>query len=203
MSFMPLLIDLSEKHIVVIGGGKIAERRVKTLLQYIAHLDIVSPHLTETLLRFNAQGTVTWHEKHYEFADIKNADLIVIATNDVTVNNKIKEQVPAHTLLNMSGEANIGNIIFPAIIQRGKLSISVSTNGASPKLTADIVGQLKEQYTENYGAYVDFLYDYRQAVKKLNVNEQKKDQLLAEVLSDKYKDPAHQQKALIWINSQI
>lgn len=203
MSFMPLLLDLSDKHIVVIGGGKIAQRRVKTLLQYSSHIDIVSPHLTETLLHYNKQGFITWHAKKYEFTDINDADLIVVATNNVTVNNQIKEEAPAHALLNMSGEATSGDTMFPAIIQRGKLVIGVSTGGASPKLTTDIVRKLKEQYTEDYSAYVDFLYDYRQAVKQLNVNEQKKNQLLAEVLADEYKNTAHQQKALSWIKSQI
>ncbi len=203
MSFMPLLIDLSAKHVVVIGGGKIAERRVKTLLQYISHLDIVSPHLTETLSYYNKQGFVTWHAKKYELTDINNADFIVIATDNTTVNNEIKEQAPAHALVNMSSEANSGNAMFPAIIQRGKLSIGISTSGASPKLTADIVKQLKAQYTEDYGAYVDFLYEYRQKVKQLNVSEQKKNQLLSEVLADEYKNQAQQQKALSWLKSQI
>ena len=133
MNHMPLMIDLSQKSIVI-GGGKVATKRASTLIEYCADVHIVSPTISTTLKELLDNENITWSQKEFEPQDVEHADLVVIATNNNDVNTKVLESVPHHALCNHASKAQVGNVTIPSILKRGKLSISVSTNGASPKL---------------------------------------------------------------------
>lgn len=63
---MPIMINLSQMNVVVIGGGRIATRRVELLLEYASHIRVVSPHITEYLNGLIQQQQVTWHQKEFD-----------------------------------------------------------------------------------------------------------------------------------------
>ena len=133
MNHMPLMIDLSQKLIVIVGGGKVATKRASTLIEYCDDVHIVSPIISTTLKEL-LDNEITWSQKEFEPQDVEHADLVVIATNNNDVNTKVLESVPHYALCNHASKAQVGNVTIPSILKRGKLSISVSTNGASPKL---------------------------------------------------------------------
>ena len=143
---MPIMINLSQMNVVVIGGGRIATRRVELLLEYAKQIHIVSPQITEHLNELIQQQQVTWHQKEFEASDVENADLVIAATNDDLVNDEVKQHLGPHTLFNHVGNAKEGNITFPNQLRRGKLTISVSTDGASPKLAKQIIQNLAQTY---------------------------------------------------------
>ena len=98
MSNMPLMIDLQNKKIVIVGGGKVATRRAKSLVEYCSHVHIVSPSITKNyILYFKA---LTIDEKMFEPQDISHAFLVIIATNQPEVNQHVKDSLPEGTLLN-------------------------------------------------------------------------------------------------------
>ena len=133
MNHMPLMIDLSQKSIVIVGGGKVATKRASTLIEYCDDVHIVSPIISTTLKELLDNEMIT-EPKEFEPQDVEHADLVVIATNNNDVNTKVLESVPHYALCNHASKAQVGNVTIPSILKRGKLSISVSTNGASPKL---------------------------------------------------------------------
>lgn len=188
MPFLPLMIDISQKQIVVVGGGKVAERRVSTLVHYATDIHIISPTISEHLRHVVKQDGVQWHAKSFEAKDIKQASLIIAATNNSEVNQQILASKPPHAFINMTSIAKEGDIVFPSILRRGKLTLSISTNGASPKLTAQILSEFKERFDDSYGDYVDFLYECRQKIKQTQLSMSQKEDFLKMVLTQPYRE---------------
>ncbi|MBM6629542.1 NAD(P)-binding protein [Mammaliicoccus vitulinus] len=202
MAYVPLNIDLTNKQIKVIGGGKIAERRVKALLDSDATIHVISPDLTDNLYQLYLDEKIIWYKKSFESKDLDNAELIISATNQEEVNDVIKKSAPIHSLINMVGDAQGGNVIFPGTLKRGKLQISVTSTGASPKLVSNILNDLDKQYPIDYAEYVDFLYECRIIIKSLDLEKAKKNQLLESILSDQYFDEDEQEKLTNWLKRQ-
>jgi len=202
LAYVPLNIDLTNKQIKVIGGGKIAERRVKALLDSDATIHVISPDLTGNLYQLYLDEKIIWYKKSFESKDLDNAELIISATNQEEVNDVIKKSAPIHSLINMVGDAQGGNVIFPGTLKRGKLQISVTSTGASPKLVSNILNDLDKQYPIDYAEYVDFLYECRIIIKSLDLEKAKKNQLLESILSDQYFDEDEQEKLTNWLKRQ-
>ena len=203
MAHMPILLDLTNKSIVIIGGGAIAERRVNKLMQFDAYITVMSPTLTAKLQKLYEQQQIQWLAQDYSIHQLPPAALVVVATNNKAVNRMGKQELPQQTLLNMASDSEQGDVVFPGILKRGKLSISVSTSGASPKLTTAILAELQQQFPPDYEQYVDFLYHCRQQIKQSNMSHAEQQKLLATVLDDKYQYKQFQQQLLSWLAQNI
>lgn len=127
----------------------------------------------------------------------------MIATNNNDVNTKVLESVPHYALCNHASKAQVGNVTIPSILKRGKLSISVSTNGASPKLNKKIISRISDMYDESYEMYIDFLYESRQLIKRLSIEPSRKQDLLQHILSDEYLDEVKQREFTRWLHLQV
>ncbi|MFA7746086.1 NAD(P)-binding protein [Salinicoccus roseus] len=202
MSFVPLMIDVTDRQIVIVGGGKIAERRVYALIDKGAVLKIISPTLSDSLLSLWNEGRIAWEKRPFEEDDINHASLIIAATNDRKVNDSIKTIAPKDSLLNMTGEARQGNVIFPSTMNRGRLTISVSTGGASPMLASKILKNLESEYDNRYESYIDFLHECRKLLKRSNIGQDEKNKMLKHILDEKYMDTEKQLETVEWLKEE-
>ena len=200
---MPLMIDLSNKKVVIVGGGKVATRRTTSLLAYTNHIHVVSPTITDTLQKYLETKQITYEKKLFEPQDVKNADMVIAATNQSDVNNDVGAALSKNVLFNHAGQADLGNITFPNFLKRDKLTISVSTDGASPKLGQRIIKDLKDTYNEDYSMYIQFLYESRQLIKRLSIEPSRKQDLLQHILSDEYLDEVKQREFTRWLHLQV
>ncbi|CAC5590753.1 Precorrin-2 dehydrogenase [Staphylococcus aureus] len=196
---MPLMIDLTNKNVVIVGGGTVASR-AQTLNQYVEHMTVISPTITEKLQNMVDNGVVIWKEKEFEPSDIVDAYLVIAATNEPRVNEAVKQALPEHALFNNVGDASNGNVVFPSALHRDKLTISVSTDGASPKLTKSIMAELEALYPPSYSSYIDFLYTCRQKIKVLDITYNEKQQLLSQIVSQEYLNHDKQAQFLAWLD---
>ena len=197
---MPLMIDLTNKNVVIVGGGTVASRRAQTLSQYVEHMTVISPTITEKLQNMVDKGVVIWKGKEFEPSDIVDAYLVIAATNEPRVNEAVKQALPEHALFNYVGDASNGNVVFPSALDRDKLTISVSTDGASPKLTKSIMAELEALYPPSYSSYIDFLYTCRQKIKLLDITYNEKQQLLSQIVSQEYLNHDKQAQFLAWLD---
>lgn len=197
---MPLMIDLTNKNVVIVGGGVVASRRAQTLNQYVEHMTVISPTITEKLQNMVDNGVVIWKEKEFEPSDIVDAYLVIAATNEPRVNEAVKKALPEHALFNNVGDASNGNVVFPSALHRDKLTISVSTDGASPKLTKSIMAELEALYPPSYSSYIAFLYTCRQKIKVLDITYNEKQQLLSQIVSQEYLNHDKQAQFLAWLD---
>ncbi|MEM1501803.1 NAD(P)-dependent oxidoreductase [Domibacillus sp. 8LH] len=163
----PIMIDLSGQKVVIAGGGPIAFHKTENLLRFGIHPHIVSLDFHPSIEQLAIEGKVVLHRKKVEWTDLEDAFLIMLVTDDKQANAKMAELAVRHGKLVVHAEHNdLGNAQIPAVMMRGKLMISVSTSGASPSLSTQIRNQLEEEFDERYEAYVDFLYEVRQYIKR-------------------------------------
>ncbi|SUL38037.1 Precorrin-2 dehydrogenase [Staphylococcus aureus] len=96
--------------------------------------------------------------KEFEPSDIVDAYLVIAATNEPRVNEAVKKALPEHALFNNVGDASNGNVVFPSALHRDKLTISVSTDGASPKLTNQLWQSLRRYIHHHTVRISTFIY---------------------------------------------
>ncbi|WP_085521253.1 NAD(P)-binding protein [Tuberibacillus sp. Marseille-P3662] len=199
MSPLPLTVDLFGKRAVIVGGGRIAERRTKTLLETGVTLTIISPNVTDGIWELYEQALIDWQPKLFEEKDVSAAFIIIAATNDPKVNCAVCEAAGSQALVNVVDNPKLGNVHVPSHFKRGKLSISVSTSGASPLLAKSIKNDLAAKYDERYVAYLDFLYECRQLLQSSSLSQDKQHQILSTLLSEVYMKPEKQTQTLNWL----
>lgn len=196
MAVIPIMIDLQEKKVVIVGGGKVAKRRLESLLESEADITVISPEALPEIQELSLLGNIKWKQKEVSKHDLTEAFFIIIATNDYSVNEAVKKYAPAHSLVNSSFEAEEGNVHFPSHFKRGKLSIAVSTHGASPLLASKIKNEIASHFDENFESYLEFLYEARKLIKEKNLSRQEKDNYLREILKNSYQAPELQENML-------
>ncbi|WLR46987.1 NAD(P)-binding protein [Halobacillus litoralis] len=189
-----LSVDLKQKDVIIIGGGKTAEKRAEVLQREGARTTIVSPAITTGLKRMIMNNKIQWVNRHFESGDVIGAFLIVIATNDYETNDRITKLAEDVPLVNRADGGNGGNLHIPAQFSRGKLNISVTTQGASPKLARRLREEWEERFPPAYKEYMDFLYECRQIVKASPMSKAEKDMYLEKML-----DPSYLEREQQWI----
>lgn len=192
MSLMPFMIDLSSQKIVVAGGGRVAERRIRSLLESGASITVISPSVTEGIRQYANRGKIVWKQAKVQPTDLNEAFLVIAATDDEAVNQSVIASAPSSALVNASSDFEKGNTQFPAVVKRGKLSIAISTNGASPKLAMEIKNKIEEEFDEKYKYYLEFLNKVRQIVKKSDLKKSEQRLLLQDILQISYEDERKQ-----------
>jgi precorrin-2 dehydrogenase / sirohydrochlorin ferrochelatase len=158
----PVVLSLTGKKVVVVGGGMVADRKVAGLLDSGATITVVSPDLTEGLERLVESGVIEWRKGLFTAEDMENAFMVFATTNDSMLNQTIKLSAKPTQLVNIADDPDGSDFHVPARIQRGRLSITVSTDGASPILAKKIREDIENDYGERYESYLDFLFDCRQ-----------------------------------------
>ena len=161
-SFCPLHIDLKGRKALVIGGGSVAERKVKTLLEYGAELTVVSPELNSPLKELTEAGEASYINDIYRPAYLKDKFLVICATDDEEVNRQAADHcINRGILVNSVSEPDRCTFFFPALLKKGPLTVAVSTAGSSPALSRRIKEQLDGYFGSEYEEYLSYLGQMR------------------------------------------
>jgi precorrin-2 dehydrogenase/sirohydrochlorin ferrochelatase len=133
MKYYPVNLNIKNKLCVVIGGGRVAERKVMNLLRYGGRVSVVSPDLTDRLSKWVSQGKMDYTRSEYRANHLKGAFLVYAATSDRKVNAEIaRDAAKRRLLVNVADSATESTFILPAVVRKREISIAVSTNGLSP-----------------------------------------------------------------------
>jgi precorrin-2 dehydrogenase/sirohydrochlorin ferrochelatase len=156
--YLPLNIDVRGKTVLVVGGGTVAGRKSISLLAAGATVKIVTPEVTPEIAQLAAAGTVNLRKSLYEPVDLHDVFLVVAATNDPETNRKIADGARQQGILVAVTDApTAGNCTFPALLRRGDLEISVSTNGTCPGFAAVVRDLLATIIGEEYSTILSTL----------------------------------------------
>jgi precorrin-2 dehydrogenase/sirohydrochlorin ferrochelatase len=165
MRYYPVFLDLQGKPVLVIGGGKVAERKALALLASGARVTVVSPALTKKLSYLAQAGAIRHRRRRWRPEDLKASFLIMAATNDRTANAEVTRRVDSNSrLINVVDDPSRCNVITPAVITRGDLIIAVSTSGKSPALARRIRQELERSFGPDYGTFLKLLGRVREQV---------------------------------------
>jgi len=158
MPYYPIFLDLNNQNVVVVGGGEVAERKIKNLLIYGCTIYISSPHLTPHLQQLVATKKI--HHIPHESLDtyMDNTFMVIAATDDAEVNSRIASLAKKHGLLiNTVDQPKDCNFIMPSIVKRGNLQIAISTAGKSPALAKKIRKSLESTFPPEYDSFAELL----------------------------------------------
>ena len=193
----PLIIDLSEKKVIIAGGGRIAARKAKVLSAEKAFITFIAPEISEEARSLAKEHNYELIEREALPSDFSGAMLVILATNSRTVNSSLAKMLSPAQLVCVVDESGEGNVTFPATVRRGHLQIAVTSNGSSPKLTRKLKRELEEQFDESWISYTAWLNEMRKKVKQLDLSYEDKQQILWDILDDEYKEEAARQRAML------
>lgn len=162
MRYYPICLDIRCKLCVVIGGGAVAERKVISLLDGGAVVTVISPAVTDDLEKKTNKGKITLIRRQYKNGDLKEALLVFAATGDKEINLKISEEAKREgVLLNVADEPERCDFIVPSVVERGSLSIAVSTGGSSPAFAKKMRIELEKKYGDEYAIFLNIMASIR------------------------------------------
>lgn len=142
--FFPLFVDISEKKIVVIGGGAIATRRVNTLLSFGPQILVVAPEVTQRLEKLEKEEKITIYHRTYQREDIYDAWMVLAATDDPKLNDGIYSVAKClGALVNVASNQEKCDFHFPAVIRKEDYVIGVTGSGKNHKGTANLKKQIE------------------------------------------------------------
>ena len=131
----PIVLDLTGRPCLVVGGGAIAERKVAGLVEARARVTVVSPSLTPGLLRLATEAPLRWRPREYAQGDAAGFVLVMVATDDRAVNAVVAAECRERGIwVNCADDPERCDFILPSVLRRGAVTVAVSTGGRSPTL---------------------------------------------------------------------
>lgn len=165
MALYPTNINISKQLCVIVGGGPVAYRKIKSLLYCDATVRIISPEVIPEIEQLALNGKVEWIARKYVEGDVKDALLIFAATDNRSVQEVIAKEAKKYSVLINSADDPVNSCFHvPAHLRRGKLLVTVSTEGGSPAFAKRIREDLERKFGHEYGEVIDLLLVIRNAV---------------------------------------
>ncbi len=157
------LIDLQDRHCVVIGGGHEAEYKVKGLLEVEATLTVIAPELTDTLQQWAEDGRFVWLDRDFEAGDLRGAFLVISERGDPDRNQAIYEEAAAEkAIVNVMDDVQHCNFVAGSVVRQGALTMSISTSGAAPALAVRLREEFEQRFDSAYALFLEWMQALRQ-----------------------------------------
>ena len=167
MMTLPLVLRADRRQFVVIGGGAVATRKIQTLVKAGCHPTVISPQVSAEVQALADSGAITLNLEKVGFDQAYPAGaFVVLATDDAEVNKAQADLAKQLGALICRVDDQEGNdFIFPAVVDRSPLLISISSSGASPALTRHIKQRLEAFLPQQYGHLANVVESLRAQVK--------------------------------------
>jgi uroporphyrin-III C-methyltransferase/precorrin-2 dehydrogenase/sirohydrochlorin ferrochelatase len=183
MDFLPIFLNIRDRHCLVVGGGEVASRKVSLLHKAGARITVVSPEICPTLAQMAEAGEIAHRQRAYQHSDLENARLVIAATNDKALNRQVSEQADAERIpVNVVDQPPLCSFIVPSIIDRSPVVAAVSTGGASPVLARLIRARLETLIPAGYGRLAELANRFRDRVKSRFTNPSERRRFWEKVL---------------------
>lgn len=148
----PLCLNISRRLCLVVGGGRVAERKVRSLLAAAGLVKVVSPAVTPELATLVRRRTIAWSCKPYSRTDLEGVSLVFAATDNAEVQRLVhRDAQEAGLLVNVADAPELCDFQVPATLRRGDLTVAVATNGKSPAVAAMVRRHLDRLLGDEYG----------------------------------------------------
>lgn len=165
--FYPVSLNIKGRRCVVIGGGEVALRKVKVLLEYGADIVVVSSELCPELAELAVSRNLSVKNHTYEEGDLAGAFLAIAATDNGKTNRQVAEEARNKSILiNVVDDAENSDFIVPSLLRRDGLTIAVSTSGQSPALARKIRTRLEQEISEQYGDLTCLVGEVRSEIRR-------------------------------------
>ena len=208
MKYFPFYIDLKKKSVLLIGGGEVAERKLDLLIKAKANVTLISPETTLYILDIAEKNNIKIINEEYssQYLD-KKYSFVIAATNNEKLNKSIALDANKNNILvNVVDRPEICDFIFPSILERGDITVSVSTGGASPVLARMLRTKLETMIPGAYGKVAKIIAENRVMVREKLKQSQSNKIFWEQMLNSKFLElvlSGQEAEALEYLNTSI
>jgi precorrin-2 dehydrogenase / sirohydrochlorin ferrochelatase len=188
MGLYPVFADLTNRLAVIAGGGDVAFRKVKGLLEAGAKIRIVAPEIQKNIIDLQRQNpeSIEIIKREYRHGDIKGAYIVFTATGNPDVNKAVfKETEEKRILMNSSDDPENCSFYVPSVGRKGSLVLAVSTSGASPAMAAKLRRSIEKSLPENIEEVLSSLNEARSVLKSMaDLTQHRRGEILKKIIND-------------------
>ena len=189
----PMNMELKNVRCVVLGGGHVALRKIKTLLTAEAEVVVISPDAEPEILQLAADGKISYSRATYTHGDLIGAKLVILATNDSDANLAACDEARSlGILVNAPKEPEHSDFSVPASLRRGSLLVTVSTGTNAPGLARFIREKLEEDFPEVLGEWLEIVHRLREELKEKLATSRDREAFWRYALNDRLLDMVKQ-----------
>lgn len=180
MAYFPMFVQLKNKKCLVIGGGKVALRKVQVLKDFEADVTVIAPEMIEQIRQIDKIRRIF---RAFMEEDLKEADLVIAATGDQKVNHEISKMCQDKKIpVNAVDQKEDCSFIFPSYVKEGEVVAAFSSGGQSPVITQYLKKKIKPDLTEELGQVAQILGSLRVIAKSCIATEQQRKAFYKELL---------------------
>ncbi len=166
MRYFPFFFKLDALSLLVVGGGDIALSKVRLLLKSKANILLIAPKIREDLQTLLKDKGASFEQRTVCEEDIRCANLIICATDDATINDEVYRWAKHHhKLINVVDSIPHCDFIFPALVERGELTVAISTGGVAPVFANWLRTRIEQSLPKNAEIVLEVLQKLRQRIK--------------------------------------
>jgi siroheme synthase-like protein len=167
--FYPILINLKRFPCLIVGGGKVALRKVLSLIEFNADITVISPRLCKSLIELAELNRIKIIMKAYSKNFLKDFKIVFSATDNPEINKSVRRDCTAEgILLNVVDNTPLCDFILPANIKRGDMVVSISSQGKAPFYVKGLKKSLEEILSPEYGAITGLAGEFRKRLLAVN-----------------------------------
>lgn len=187
--YYPVFLNVQSKHCLVVGGGRVAERKVRMLLNAGGRVTVWSPRITTGLMTLAKRGALAYKPEPYTKRSLSKYQIVIAATDDPKAQEAIsaagrKEGV----LVNIADRPELSDFIAPSVLSRGDLTIAISTGGASPAMAKRIRQQLEALFGREYALALKILFRLRARLSSKVETARERQGLLRAIVDSRFVD---------------
>ena len=161
----PIFLKLEDQLCVVVGAGRVAERRVRGLCDAKARVRVMGITATEGILRLADEGVIHLYQRAFEPSDLDGSALVIAATDQADVNRAVQVAAKCRGILFCGADSQTdSDFIVPAVVRRGDLQVAISTGGKSPAYTALLRREIETFLEDGHVELLDLIADLRRRV---------------------------------------
>lgn len=189
MDFYPVNLNLKNKKILIVGAGKVAFRKFKRLAAVGALIKIVSPEFDDLFSDFliDESEKFEFHKREFDEEDLKNIFMVFAATNQRQLNAQIaflaKEK---NILVNIADDSDESDFILPALVNQGKLMLTISTASTLPALSKKIRKELENNFALEYQLLLEIMTEKRKYIIENIEDEELRQKIFRKTVSDEF-----------------
>jgi len=161
-----MFVDVHGANSVVIGGGPVALRKTRRLLDAGATVRVIAPKVHDEFNDLSKEGSLTIEQRHFVKTDLNDTRIVIAATNDLATNQDIaREAKSLGAYVNVANDPSAGSFIMPSLIDRSPLLIAISSGGASPVLARLLSARIEAFIPQRFSKLADLAGQYRNQIK--------------------------------------
>jgi uroporphyrin-III C-methyltransferase / precorrin-2 dehydrogenase / sirohydrochlorin ferrochelatase len=167
MQNFPLFLSLRDRRVLVVGGGEAAARKTELLLQAGAQVTLIAETVTGEIAQLIADGRVAWAGHGFELADLDGITLAIVATDDGALQARVSHEAQQRCVpVNVVDRPKLSSFIMPAIVDRGPITVAISTAGTAPALARKLRAEIERALPAAIGRLARFAEIFREQVRR-------------------------------------